>query len=189
MEYIEWLRACLHDRPLSESLRSRAAVACLGISQEHHHAIALLIDNRMSGSAYALLRSAFESYVRGMWLATCATDAEVNNFWAGKEPPSIGAQLRALELTPSFSDRVLSDVKEVGWSKLCDFAHTGGLQVQRWNTETSVEASYDPAEVVRALYFAEAIGSLAVIGVASLMRDDSLAARVLERFTALPREN
>ena len=188
MEYVEWLRVCLHEKPLSASLKSRAAVACLGIAQEHHHSIALLIDNRLNGSAYALLRSAFEAYVRGMWLAVCATDAEVNDFWAGQEPPSIGVQLRALDLTPYFTEQVLSDIKQVGWSALCDFAHTGGLQVQRWNTETSVEPSYDPAEVVRALYFAETIGTLAVIGVASVMQDDALAASVLERFKAVPRE-
>ncbi len=184
--HIDWLRAALHDKELSAAPRIRAAIACLGIAQEHHHSIILLIAHELNASAYALLRVSLESYVRGMWLALCASDEQVAKFWAGDNPPGINALLKQLEGKPSFSEGVLSQIKREHWGTLCGFTHTGGLQVQRWNTETSIEPSYEPKEVAQVLFFAELIGSLAVIGVAQVANDDELAQRVLVQIKALP---
>jgi hypothetical protein len=184
--HVEWLRAALHDKEISAAPTIRAAVACLGIAQDHHHSIVLLIDHKLNASAYALIRVALESYVRGMWLALCASDEQVAKFWAGDNPPVIDALLKQLESTPSFSEGVLSQIKREHWGALCGFTHTGGLQVQRWNTEISIEPSYEPNEVAQVLFFAELIGSLAVIGVAEVSHDDELAQRVLAQIKALP---
>lgn len=184
--HIEWLRAALHEKEISAAPRIRAAVSSLGIAQEHHHSIVLLIDNKLNASAYALLRVSLESYVRGMWLALCASDEQVAKFWTGDNPPRIDVLLEELEGTPSFSEGVLSQIKREHWGTLCGFTHTGGLQVQRWNTETSIEPSYEPKEIAQVLCFAELIGSLAVIGVAQVAHDDELAQRVLVQIKALP---
>jgi hypothetical protein len=184
--HIEWLRAALHEKEISSAPRIRAAVSSLGIAQEHHHSIVLLIDNKLNASAYALLRVSLESYVRGMWLALCASDEQVAKFWTGDNPPRIDVLLEELEGTPSFSEGVLSQIKREYWGTLCGFTHTGGLQVQRWNTETSIEPSYEPKEIMQVLCFAELIGSLAVIGVAQVAHDDELAQRVLVQIKALP---
>ena len=184
--HTEWLRAALHDKEISAAPRTRAAVACLGIAQEHHHSIVLLIDHKLNATAYALLCVSLESYVRGVWLALCASDEQVAKFWAGDNPPGIDAMLEQLERTPSFSEKFLSQIKGEHWGKLCGFTHTGGLQVQRWNTETAIEPSYEPKEVAQVLFFVQLIGSLAVIGVAQIANDDELAQRVLVQIKALP---
>ena len=184
--HVEWLRAAVHDKEVSAAPRVRAAVACLGIAQEHHESIVLLIEHKLNASAYALLRVAFESYVRGMWLALCASDEQVTHFWAGGEPPKMDALLLQLERDPGFSEEVFSGIKRAHWRTLCAFTHAGGLQVQRWNSETSIEPTYAPTEVAQVLFFAELIGSLAVIGVAQVAHDDELAQRVLVQVKALP---
>lgn len=75
---------------------------CLAIAQDHHHAIVVLLDSKLYASVFALVRIAFEAYVRGEWLGLCATDAAVKKFLRGKEPLKIDVLLEALEKTPAF---------------------------------------------------------------------------------------
>ena len=151
------------------------------VAQEHHHSIVFLIENHLYGSAFALVRIAFEAYVRGEWLALCATDATVEDFLAGQEPPKIDKLLAELERTPAFSENVLSTIKVKSWRTLCDYTHTGGTHVRRWNTADAIEPNYHAGEIREVLSFAEVIGSLSVLGLATLAGDEELALRVLEQ--------
>lgn len=45
--------------------RKLGAATLLDLSQEHAKSIALLIDSKLYGSAYALLRACRETYIRG----------------------------------------------------------------------------------------------------------------------------
>jgi hypothetical protein len=181
-EYVEWLRQALHEKKLPATARVRAAASCLAIAQEHHHSIILLIEHRLYASAFALLRLAFEAYVRGEWLALCADEQQVERFLDGKEPPKIGNLLEALERTPGFTEQSLSQLKRSHWDAMCAYTHTGGLHVQRWNTAEAIEPAYDPSEVDEVLFLAEVVGSLAVLGVATLGQDESLCELVLDKF-------
>jgi hypothetical protein len=129
-----------------------------------------------------LLRVAFEAYVRGEWLAVCATDEEVEAFVKGKEPPKFRLLLERLEQTEGFKQQVLSTIEVHAWEAMCAYTHTGGLHVQRWNTPQSIEPSYEEDEIREVLSFSETIGSLAVIGVAKLAEDVDSARKVLEGF-------
>ena len=88
-EFVEWLRQQVHEKQLPATVRVRAAGGCLALAQEHHHSIVFLVAHKLYGSAFALVRLAFEAYVRGGWLALCASDTAVENFVAGKEAPKI----------------------------------------------------------------------------------------------------
>ena len=81
-----------------------------------------------------------------------------------------------------FNEMILSQTKQQTWKSMCAYTHTGGLHVQRWNTEDGIEANYSREEVLEALKFAEIIASLDVIGVARLASDDELALQTLEAF-------
>ncbi|MFZ0523940.1 MAG: hypothetical protein WAL95_23145 [Candidatus Acidiferrales bacterium] len=59
---------------------STTVAAFIDQAFEHHAAIILLIRSALFGSAFALLRSVVEIVVRGVWIATCATDAEIKRF-------------------------------------------------------------------------------------------------------------
>lgn len=178
--YVEELRLFVHDIDVPNNNRVRAAGSCFAIAQEQHHAIVRLIEWRLFAAAFSLVRSEFEAYVRGAWLLHCASDELVEGFIQGKEPPRIDCLLEQLEILDSFNENVLSQIKQKTWRSMCAYTHTGGLHVQRWNTEDGIEANYAKEEVVEVLRFAEIIASLAAIGVACLAADEEMAARILE---------
>lgn len=180
--YVEQLRQSVHELDLPSTNRTRAAGSCFAIAQDHHHAIVLLIEERLFASSFALLRIEFEAYIRGEWLSQCASDLIVDAFLRGKEPPKVDCLLAELEMVESFNEKVLSQIKQQTWKSMCAYTHTGGLHVQRWNTEDGIEANYSREEVLEVLKFAEIIASLAVIGVARLASDDELAVQTLEAF-------
>lgn len=182
-DYVEELRLSVHDLDVPADNRTRAAASCFSIAQEHHHAMVYLIEAQLYASAFALLRSAFEAYIRGEWLAQCTSDEVVDAFLRGKDVPKIDCLLSELEMLDSFKQKVLSQIKQKSWRAMCAYTHTGGLHVQRRNTEDGIEANYSRDEVLEVVKFAEFIASLSVIGVARLARDDELAVRTLERFT------
>jgi len=181
-QYVEWLRQRVHELPLPGTIRVKAAAACQAIAQEHHHSIILLIEHQLKASAFALIRPAFESYVRGEWLARCATDAEVESFAKNVDPPSIGALLIMLEAHPAFSQGVLSRIKRAHWNALCSYTHTGGLHVQRWVTSEAIESNYLPGEVLGAIQLAEMIATMSVIALANLADNEQLALEVLQEI-------
>jgi len=183
-EFVEWLRLAVHDKELPANDRIRVAAPCLGIAQDHHRAIVLLMEHRLYASSFSLLRVAFEAYIRGEWLALCATDKQLRDFLRAKQPPPLGTMLQELEKTPAFEEQVLSSLKKQHWDAMCGYTHTGGLHVQRWITADSIEPSYDPSEVEEVLFFAEIIGALSVIGFATLANDEAMALAVLEQIKA-----
>jgi hypothetical protein len=180
-QFVEWLRQAIHDLELPATDRSRAAGSCLGIAQEHHHAIVLLIEHRLYASSFSLLRIAFEAYVRGLWLSLCAKDAQVRRFLRGEEPPKIAVMLAVVEETPGFTDKVLSRIKLQGWKAMCAYTHTGGLHVQRWNTSEAIEPNYAAEEVEQVLRLSELIGAMSALGIAELAGNDELALRILAK--------
>ena len=180
--YGEWLRVAVHDRELPSNQRVRAAAGCLAIAQDHHHAIVVLLHSHLYASVLALVRVAFEAYVRGEWLWLCATDAEVLLFFEGREPPGINLLLDALEKTPAFQDKTLSQIKKRTWASMCAYTHTGGLHVHRWITADSIESNYSKEELLEALRFADIIASVAVLGVLTIANDEAMALEVLDRY-------
>lgn len=77
--------------------RQKVAVSLLQLSQEHALAIAKLIHANLVGSALALLRSQFESNLRGWWLAKCATDEWFQKEVVDKKDFPSGMKKRMLE--------------------------------------------------------------------------------------------
>lgn len=180
--YEESLRLALHERELPANDRVRSSGSCLAIAQDHHHAIVVLLGTRLYASSFALVRIAFESYVRGEWLGLCASEADIRRFLQGKEPPKIDCLLNDLENTDVFKEGALSHIKKCTRKTMCDYTHTGGLHVQRWNTAKAIEPNYSAEEILEVLRFAEIIASLAALGVARQLSNEDLAQKLLEGF-------
>lgn len=185
-EFVEWLRLELHEMPIPGDLRARVAGGLFAITLEHHHSIVLLCQHRLYGSALALLRLTLEGYIRGEWLRVCATDAQVEAFSKDGRPPSFGAMIEHIELTPGHEAKTLSTLKQQIWGALNAFTHGGGLHVQRWQTENGVEPNFDPQDVDVVLFLAEQMGALAGIGLCAMVEDGTRAERILRQFEARP---
>lgn len=181
-DYGDGLRSLVDGQSLPASPRSRAALACIGIALDHHRGILLLISNSLYASAFALVRPMFEAFVRGEWLASCASDKAVEEFMAGKEPPRFADLLTALEETDGFEAQSLSGIKNANWDAMCGYTHAGGIHVQRWQSVTTVEPSYERHEVLEVLRFAEVLLALSANAVFKQSQDVSAAEKALAIF-------
>lgn len=180
--YVEKLGSSLNDLQLPSDSRTKVASACLAIAQDHHHAIVILLKEKLFAAAISLVRVEFEAYVRGKWLYLCASDAIISSFIGGKEPPKLDCLISNLEMLESFDEKVLSKMKRGTWNAMCAFTHTGGLHVQRWISENGIEPTYLQDDLIEALKFAEVIASWAGMGLANIANDDDLAVKTVDTF-------
>lgn len=157
--------------------KSRAAAACFCIAQDHHAAIVFLMKNTFYSSSFALLRILFEAYLRGLWLKHCASDAQVSAFFRGDEPPR--TMIAEIESTETFTSGVLSRIKKNNWSAMCAFTHTGGLHLQRWQSQEAVEPTFAPEELEECLNSAELFGAMAGLELVQLSKSAADGADVL----------
>ena len=180
-ELAAWVERMVHELPAPASLRTRCAGPCFIVTQEHHQAIVFLLDRSkpVYASAFSLVRLVYESLVRGLWLQHCATDAQVQAFSTGTEPPRMPALLKALKSTKSFSSGQLTAIYTRSWRAMCSYTHTGAHQVQRWNTSDGIEANYSEAEVAEILRSTGAFALLSLLGLAAICSDDALAQEAL----------
>lgn len=181
VEYLNWLETFMSECEMPDSLRTRVAAGCFAIALSHYHAIVVLLDSSMFASVFALVRCEFEAYVRGEWLARCATDAQVVKFSKNDEPPSIKEMLRQLESTPTFTENALTVIKHDSWGAMCGYNHTGGLHVAHWATGPVIEPNYTVEKIKEVLSFVEILGALVVVGLAALANNEGVAQAVLEK--------
>lgn len=184
-KYKEWLRVIVHNSELPSNDRLRASCGCFAIVQDHHHAIVVLLDARLYASVFSLVRITFEAYIKGEWLASCATDEEIKRFLEGKELKKTFAEMiEAIKKAPAFNEQGLSAIKRRTWKAMCAYTHTGGLHVQRWITEDGIGPNYSTDEILEALRFSEILASMSVLGVLTLAGDEAMAEQLLERYKA-----
>ena len=178
-----WIEHQVHELPLPGSVRTRLAGTCFVVVQEHHQAILLLLSQShpLHASAFALVRPVFDAYIRGLWFANCATDADLEQFSLGKSPPNMPTMLAAIKKIAEFDSGQLSTIYTQSWSAMCDYTHTGSQQILRWNTNDAIQQSYSDAEVDEVLSFTGTLALLSTLGLAAIAANESLAARVLNK--------
>lgn len=177
----EWIRNILHDIEVQGDIRSRLALGCLDLALEHREAIVLLISKKLYGSAFALLRSIFESYVRGIWLHRCAEEREVEKFTRDRLDKEFHELIQAIENIEDFSLGVLSRLKMQGWKAMNSYTHSGFQHVIRRMKADTLEPNYREEEILEALNCANALGLLSVLQVAFLSTSQQLPSIILEK--------
>jgi|SRR3990172_1115412 len=178
---IQWLDKQIDGLEVKADDRSRLAASLLDMAHEHHKAIVLLIVHKLTGSAFALIRLLFESYIRGVWLHRSASQVEIAAFKAEKLDKKFKDLVSAVETLDGFESGVLSDTQKRSWKALNSFTHGGFAQAVRRITEKTIEANYDTDEIIEALRFSRALGFLTAIAVADLAGNVKLANDVLQR--------
>jgi hypothetical protein len=148
--------------------RELIVLGCFDIAVEHAAGITILADRQTWAPAFALLRPLLDSYVRGVWLAICATDEQLALFETNElrhtvqfrhMVEAIEAEVEA-KIGPS---DLLSTLRKTGWNLMSDFTHTGYEHVTRRLSALHLGANYPPEEIEQALWLTGALALLAAI--------------------------
>ena len=129
--------------------KAQVALASYCIVAEHHVAIAVLVDEKLYASAFALSRALYEAAVKGLWVSHCATEEASEAFARGKELGPLNdllSRLSSADLPVVVLDH-LANVKRKYWRVLSSFTHAGHAQVKRWLSPDGVKPTYTDAEV------------------------------------------
>jgi len=139
----------LHGMELRGDPRSRVALACFAIAQQHHAAILILLANKppLQATAFALLRPLMEAALRGEWISHCATDEQVKSFaMGGKKQLDMSSLIGALG--KKLNDPKAHDVLyQKTWPVVSAYTHTYEHQVQHWLSIDEVSPTYTPEQL------------------------------------------
>lgn len=166
--------------------RTHIAAAAFGLVHEHHGAVLHLLMDRRLGSALAMLRPCFETYVRGLWLVRGCDDAQFQHFVSGQDTKPVERLLTEITRKPdSVEDHFLHETWERSKTSLHMYTHTSFQLLLRRMDEHMVEESLQPEEVVNAIQFATATAMLASVELAKLathVQHERRALRLLQRL-------
>lgn len=139
--------------------RKQISGSLFSVAMEHHSAIHLLVDKKIYGSSFALMRPLFESFVRGCWAAYCASEENIIEIMDAKNKyPSMNKMLNSISDSRVFDSSVVCDVWENHGSRLHEFVHSGYSQFVRHISEDELGPNYDYAEVIEVVDFSDYIG-------------------------------
>ena len=182
-ELTSWITVKMNTVQFPSNDRKRVAAACFAVVQEHHTAIVMLVDQGAASPAFSLARSVYEGYVRGAWLAYCATDVQLTAFLKDQKPliPIQSELIAALEKLPVYESLTLSRIRNESWNALCDYAHIGPRMVVRWMTSESIEPNFGVAEIDELLTFTGVIALVSAVDLCNIAGNEPLALEVLEK--------
>lgn len=131
--------------------KSLILLAYHSIEIEHHKAIHLLIQNKLYGSAFALVRSIYEPLYRAHWVNACATEKQIKKLIKGKDIfPRMKLMVENIDSAYGTSN-FWQMIKSNSWSAMCDYTHTGIRQISRRFKENEVLPNYDWDELIEIL--------------------------------------
>ena len=142
---------------------------------EHQRSIAVLTDNRLYGSAASLLRSIFESYVKGLWFELCATEADCNRLRRDKFKKTFNDLIVEVE---EKEEKGLFKAKEEMWNTLNSLTHSGLSQLSRRISDTKIGSNYDSEFIKDVLRMSSNYGFLSCIRVAKISMDPEALKKV-----------
>lgn len=150
--------------------RARISGALFDIVHEHHQAVLVLLgqQRRLYGSASALLRSIFESYVRGVWFMNCATKNDIETFQRDIFQGTFKDKLEDIERVDGVVHGGLLNVKSAAWGALNSYTHGGFLPVSRRFSGDEIKGNYSQDEISDIERIANSFAVLAVFQIAKL---------------------
>lgn len=147
-ELHDWIARRLDNLEISRERRVLLAVSCYDVVIEHHIGINTLLRSRINGSAFALVRPIFETFVRGVWLRHCATNKQIDDYVSDRIDLRFPNLLEAIEKVDGFKDGVLSGVKQKAWKAMNSYTHGGIQQAGRRTSGAYIEPDFSPEEVI-----------------------------------------
>ena len=120
--------SAINGAEFTSSEKSNLLMALFDVSIEHAKSITILIENGKFGSAYALGRSMFETFIRGAWIQYCATNEEIKRFsQRDRIKKEFGELIAEVEITKKWPN-LFSQIKDKSYKNLNSYTH-GGNQI------------------------------------------------------------
>lgn len=167
----EWIGAH-HPGKISLTRAAHIAGPSFSIVLVHREAVMLLMRYDCRTSAFALLRSVFESMCRGLWAEKYLnTPAGANLFKEHKGSMSMDQIVKALDHGTGKKEH--TELKRALWGALSDYAHGGLKQVMRWISDDEIAPKHTDIEVIEVLRWANLFGLVALAGLARLNEMDT----------------
>jgi hypothetical protein len=182
-ELHDWITSRLDGLEISTERRVLLAVSCYDIVIEHHFGIATLLQSRISGSAFALVRPLFETFVRGIWLRHCATEKQIASYVSDKLDLKFWQLLQAVESVDGFQEGVLSDLKKSAWRAMNSYTHGGIQQAGRRISGDYIEPHFSSDENDEVIKMSGSFALFAFQQVAIEANRMDLANEALDRIT------
>jgi uncharacterized protein DUF6988 len=150
------MRELLLQRGYSGGIKTRVLAGYVDIALEHHAAIWLLMERKLTGSALALVRPVFDCWIRALWINAIADEQQIEQ--AGNDElkfPPMRQMYDAIKPVYSQSDTredidKLFQYVERLWRILSSYTHSGGRQLARRFTGDQVKPNYTELELAQA---------------------------------------
>lgn len=175
-----WILTRLDEVDFPKNIRSIIAVSCYDVVIEHHIAIGLLIKSKIYGSAFALARPLFETFIRGVWLNKCANESDLKKYQKDQLKKTFGELIKEVEALDVFKSNVLSNLKKQAWEAMCSYTHGGIQQIGRRVSMGVYSPDYKPGEIKEVLNLSQAFALLAFIQMAQEANLPKLAKEALD---------
>ena len=147
----------LEDKTVGNNERQTLLIGYFDVCMEHIQSIHVLTRVKLFGSTFALLRPFYETYYRALWMLKFATDTEVGGIATGTFTfPNMGGKIKELDTIYTGTD-FFKNLKEDSWSAMCDYTHTGNLQLSRRWSGDELKPSYRDSEVIEVIKGSEII--------------------------------
>jgi hypothetical protein len=168
----------LHGKVLTSDLRSRVALGCFAVAQQHHSGIIVLLSHPLPlhASAFALLRPMAEATFRGFWVARCATEAKVENILSGNKKQIDTATIVRELIEAAGQSGKHSDFYSRVWPRLSVHTHTYEESLDPWLRGQDIESKFTEEELLSLLKRASLSAQLVEAGVLSLLAQPENAA-------------
>lgn len=163
----------MHGLKVENGLRERLSMSALVVAIHHHKALIFLLENKSYQSFMALLRPQVDAWINGAWLHQCASEQELEDFAGGKSHVALYKIFERLEA--KLEAGLIGEIKKGRWKEMCDFTHTGILQLQRNLTADTIAPNYPEEDLLRALEQANACAVIAATFAAGIAGDGKFA--------------
>jgi hypothetical protein len=162
-ELNSWILNHLHDSEISKQKKILLSVACHDLVIEHQLAISTLIRSKIYGSAFSLVRSVFETFLRGVWIGNCASEEDIKKYVEDKFDKKFDQLLNDVEKISGFEEKTLSKIKEKAWNAMNSCTHGGMQQAARRTSGGYLGPDFKGQEIFKVLKFSNSFALLSFI--------------------------
>lgn len=177
-----WIFLRLDGVPLPKTRRFLLAISAFDVVFDYFTGITVLVEKRAHGSAFALVRSIFEVFVRAVWIKDCANDEELAAFERDEYARNFDLILSKIEELPAFKSGTLSDLKKQAWAAMNSYTHGGIHQIARRVKGNAVDPNYLDEEVIEVLRMGQMFALLAFIQIVQVSGRADLEQRAIQKL-------